>query len=193
LLAQVMLAEAYGRMFWLGEDPDGSYRDKSAALIAGMQARWPERPEVALAAAQFTYNVERDYDAALAQYQQIESQLPNDSDVLFGIAGSLKRLRRNEEFLQVAQRVLEANPESPLAYGELMLALLYNEQYEEGVELSELALTKFPDVQTIRNNAALLQVNRDIDMKAILEFPLAANDPMGAWVSIARFASGDKA
>ena len=193
LLAQVMLAEAYGRMFWLGEDPDGSYRTKSAALIADMKARWPERPEVALAAAQFTYNVERDYAAALAQFKKIESQLPNSSEVLFGISGSLKRLSRNEEFLQVAQRLVEANPESPLAYGELLLALLYNEQYDEGVELSELARTRFPDVQTLRNTAALLKVHRDIDLEPILEMPLAANDPNAAWVSMARFASGDKA
>ncbi len=193
LLAQVMLSEAYGRMFWLGADPDGSYRAKSEALIAEMKTRWPDRPEVALAAAQFTYNVERDYDSSLSQYQQLEPQLPNDSEVLFGISGSLKRLNRNEEFLQAARRLVESNPESPLAYGELLLALLYNEQYDEGVEISELARTKFPDVQTIRNTASLLKVHRDLDLKPILEMPLAANDPMGAWVSIARFASGDKA
>jgi TolB-like protein len=193
LLAQVMLAEAYGRMFWLGEDADGSYRDKSAALIADMKARWPDRPEVALAAAQFTYNVERDYATSLSQYQQLESQLPNDSEVLFGIAGSLKRLNRNEEFLQAAQRLVDSNPESPLAYGELLLAFLHNEQYDEGVELGELARKKFPDVQNLRNTATMLKVHRDLDMKPILEMPLAANDPMGAWVSMARFASGDKA
>lgn len=193
LSAQVMLSEAYGRMFWFGEDPDGSYRAKSAALIADMKTRWPDRPEVALAAAQFTYNVQRDYDSALTQYRQLEPQLPNSSEVLFGISASLKRLNRNEEFLQVAQRLVEANPESSLAYGELMLALLYNAQYDEGVELSELALKKFPDDRTHRRTAALLKVHRDLDMKAILELPLAPNDPMAAWVSIARFASGDTA
>lgn len=191
LSAEVLLAEAYGRMHWTGADPDGSYRAKAAKLIDYIKERWSGRPEAALASAQFSYNVERDYASALDQYQQLAVSLPHNVDVMFGIAASLKRLNRNEEFLQAARRAVAANPESPLANRELLVAHHANKLYAEGVALSELVLERLPDDESNLVVAALLKVNRDIDLKPLLDLPLGTNGDYAESRSIARFSSGD--
>ncbi|MEO8161705.1 MAG: hypothetical protein ABI588_09820, partial [Arenimonas sp.] len=120
--ARVMLAEAYGRVAWLGEDPDGSFERKTASELAAIEKAWPGSDEARQARANYFYTIERDYAAALALLQPLALERPNDMQIASGIAGCLKRLGRAPEHLAAAQRWVALDPESPLALGELAQA-----------------------------------------------------------------------
>ena len=77
LQAQVLLAEAYGRVYWLGEDPDGRFATKASAMVADIARRWPDRPESRQAHAQYTYTVKRDHARALTEFQALQVEKPS--------------------------------------------------------------------------------------------------------------------
>ena len=195
LIARVRLAEAYGRMYWLGEDPDSRYVAKARALVADINRRWPDRPESVLAQAQLLYNVDRNYEAALQKFRVVEMTLPGDLAVLSGISSSLKRLNRAKEFLVAARRWQAVDPESTVSNGEVMFALDDNQLYDEEIALGEQAVRRFPEDENSAYTLAALKLNQHRDVQPMLEYgrrfttrsELAASDQ----VAMARFVTGD--
>jgi len=122
-LARADLANAYGRMYWLGEDPDGSYLARARAQVDELAKRSPGSFQTRLAQAQLVYNVERDYAMALPLLQALAAERPNDADVALLVASSFKRLGRPAEQLEATTRALSLDPESPLVWGEMTQAL----------------------------------------------------------------------
>ncbi|MDH3902450.1 MAG: hypothetical protein OES90_04440, partial [Xanthomonadales bacterium] len=59
--AQVLLAEVYGRLVWIGVDPEGVYREKAKIVTDRILEQWPGRPEADIAQGNFHYTVERNY------------------------------------------------------------------------------------------------------------------------------------
>ena len=195
LRARVMLSEAYGRMFWLGEDPDSLYVAKARALVADIRKRWPDRPDSRLAQAQLLYNVDQNYQAALQEFRAIEAAMPGDIAVVSGISSSLKRLGRAEEFLVAVRRWQSLDPESPLIYAEVMFALDANRLYDEEITLGEQGVRKFPEDESTVYTLAVVKLGQRRDVAAILDygrrFKVRPEPGASDRVSIARFVSGD--
>ena len=189
--AQVKLADAYGRMYWLGEDPDNQYVSKARVLIGHINTRWPGRPESLLAQAQLLYNVDHNYAAALQKFEAAQVPLPGDIAVASGISFSLKRLARYKPFLVAARRWQSLDPESPAVNGELMLALQYNQLHDEAIAVGEAATRRFPEDETIARLLATLKLKYRGEIDPILaygrRFPSNGSD----WLVVARFAKGD--
>jgi TolB-like protein len=186
LQAQVLLADAYGRMNWTNSDPDGSYADKARQAVAQILERWPDHPQSRIAQGQLRYNLDRDYAGALTHFEAVRAQLPNDIELLRSIASSLKWLGRNEAFLEVARRVVELDPESALSFSELLLALWANQRLDEAVTTAERSYARFPQDQLTRRNLAWAKVERDGDIEAVLQLTPDSREAM-----MAHFVKGD--
>jgi len=195
LAAQMMLAEAHGRMYWLRADPDGRYMAQARQRVALIGERWPDRPEAELARAQLSYNIDRDYAAALHGFESVRLRLPNHPDVLNGISASLKRLGRVEEFLVAARIALAADPEAPVAYAEVLQALTHTRRYAEALAFGEPAERKFPDELDIAVMMARVRAFQAQDLEPLLALGQRFGDlvPMGVGfeIALARFVGDD--
>ena len=193
--ARVLLAEAYGRMYWLGEDPGNRYVAKARALVSDITARWPGRPESVLAQAQLLYNVDRDYAAALQKFEQARVSLPGELAVIRGISSSLKRLRRNQEFLVAARRWQSLDPESQVTYGEVMFALEYNQRYEEAIALGEAGVRRFPEDESTAFALAYMKLKYRGETEPMLaygrRFSVGSEVDRNEVLVATRFATGD--
>jgi TolB-like protein/Flp pilus assembly protein TadD len=186
LQARVSLADAYGRINWQGDDLDGSYAKKARQAVADLVQRWPDRPQSRIAQGQLLYNLERDYAPALKHFEAARAQLPGDGELLRSISACLKRLGHNQAFLETARQVAELDPESVIAFGELVLALLANQRLDEAVTIAERALERFPSEEFARAALALAKLARDDDSNTVLAVAPNSREAM-----IARFVQGD--
>jgi TolB-like protein len=195
LAAQVLLAEAYGRMYWLRADPDGRYLALARQLVGQVAARWPDRPEAELAQAQLSYNIDRDYARALQGFEAVRRRLPNDPAVLNGISASLKRLDRYPEFLASARIALAADPEAPARHSEVLLALVATQQYADSIAFAEQAERKFPEDLSLALNAARVRAYHDQSLEPLIalgrRFEENRTAPPGLEIAVANFVSGD--
>lgn len=188
--AQVLLAEAYGRMTWLNADPGGRFAAKARQTVADIAQRWPDRPQTQIAQGQLAYNLERDYAKALTHFEVARTQLPNDPTLLASIGACYKRLLRNEAFLSTLRKVFELDPESPRSMSELVQALLRNQRLDEAAELAERARARFPDDLSIAEEWMITKLARNQDINAVLE-QNKANWHGRDLIGIARYVQGD--
>jgi len=197
LAARVRLADSYGRMYWIGEDPDQRYLAKARTLVADIEKRWPDRPESVLARAQLLYTVERNYAAALDKFRAAQAGLPNDMAVLSGISSSLKRLQRNAEFLVAARRWQAVDPESPVVASEVLFALYDNGLYKEALGFADEAARKFPDDESVTYTVATTKLSVLGEVQPMLDygsrFATATELSAPAKLAIARWVTGDVA
>ncbi len=192
--ARVRLVEAYGRMGWLGQDPDGGYAAKARAQLDEVERRWPDRPERRLAQGYYTYTVEEDYEKSLAEFRALEATWPNDPRVGIYVAGSLKWLGRAEDYLAAARRVLALDPENSVANGEVLIALRMSGRGEEAIEFAEQALSRFPENSSIRSMYLLSLMDVRGDRGPLLaagNADDAAGLGMPGLLAAARFSAGD--
>jgi TolB-like protein len=190
--AQVLLADAYGRMRWLHADPDGSFEAKARRLVADIVRRWPDHPRSEVARGQLAYNLERDYAQALAHFEAAREALPNDVGLLNSISGSLKRLRRHDEFLTAARSVVALDPEAPQSIAELGIALLRTGRLDEAVETLTAARAHAPTVVSLAEVWVRAKLARDRDLGAVTTIDPAIAD-LQYWRDILAFLAGDTA
>lgn len=177
LAAMTMLVEAHGRLAWLDQDPDGRHQARARELLTTIRERWPQRPEAGLALAHYVYTVERDYGRALVEFRAVQPALPNDIAVLNGVAYSLKRLLRLEEWLVATRQVVEIDPISPLAQTELARALHATGRGEDAIAIAHAAVARAPDCANCRSLEAYVQLDVRGDVEPLLS--LAGELPAG--------------
>ncbi len=186
LQARVLLANAYGRINWQGDDLDGGYANKAKLAVADLVQRWPDHPQSRIAQGQLLYNLERDYAPALAHFEAASAQLPGHFELLRSISACLKRLGQNQAFLETAKHVVELDPESVLAFGELVLALLANQRLDEAVTVAERALERFPTERFARLAVMWTKLAQGDDISVVLALAPDSREAM-----IARFVQGN--
>src|SRR5207302_8459125 len=80
-------------------------------------------PETHLALGFYRYYGQRDFTAALAEFQQAEQGLPNNVDITDAIALVERRLGHWDEAIDEFRRVVELDPRNTMAY--ISLAVTY--------------------------------------------------------------------
>ena len=165
---------------------DGGYAYKASQAVADLVQRWPDHPQTRIAQGQLLYNLERDYAPALAHFEAARAQLPGDVELLRSISACLKRLGQDQAFLETAKHVVELDPESVIAIGELVLALLANQRLDEAVTTAERALERFPTERYARLAVMFAKLARDADISVVLALAPDLREAM-----IARFVQGN--
>jgi TolB-like protein len=178
LAARVLLAEAYGRMKFFNRDLDGRFAAKAREAVAAIVQRWPNHPQSRIAQGQALYNLDRDYAGAFGHFEAARAQLPNDVQLLSGIALCLKRLERHEAFLAAAQRWADIDPESLNSRMELVLALRFNQRLDEAVALIQRLHAQSPEHPIIREVLAQDKFARDGNIDVFLELAPDSREAM---------------
>ncbi|MGD9340130.1 MAG: hypothetical protein PVG76_04265 [Chromatiales bacterium] len=143
--AQVDLVAVYGRLVWIGADPEGIYRIKAKQLADHIVAKWGDRPEVDRALAEYFYTVDRDYERALDHYLAALTHFPGDSELLLSVSSCYKRLDRSDLGMPIIERAISLDPQHPLIVQELALHLFGQGKIEEGLAHSRNLVKQFPD------------------------------------------------
>jgi hypothetical protein len=194
LAAKALLSSAYGQLYHL-DTGTGGYDRKARALVTELRQRWPDRAESRRALAQYHRRVDRNFELALVEFQALLAEQPNDVENMAEVATTLKWLGRREEFLEVARRVLALDPESSMAWSEMLLALQYNGLGEEYLALAEQAKARFPTDPMYPEMLALGKLYFHGDRQAMLAYGRTLTADAGSewWelVGQSRFAEGD--
>jgi serine/threonine protein kinase/predicted Zn-dependent protease len=144
--------------YWLGTDPSPARLAAAKDALDRAIALDPNLPEVHLALGYYRYWGQRDFTAALAEFQQAEKGLPNSADVIEALAALQRRLGHWDEAVAEQRRVVELDPRN--AHASFSLATTYR------------CLRRFPEaLATVDRALAWTPANRDlglVSMKADL-------------------------
>ncbi len=125
----------------------------------------PDLPDGHRALGYFYYWGHGDYDRALREFQIAAERLPNDSQLLEGMAYIRRRQGRFDEALECFRQAIDLNPRSAWLATELAHTYSYLRRYEEAEEYYARAIRIAPDQPLPYQLAALNLVRHrgDVD------------------------------
>ena len=132
-------------------------RQNRMADARALLRKWPERrPEdlrLKLVAEAQLLREFKQFDAALAVYQEAMQRLPDDSDLMYEAAMAAERAERLDEMERLLRRVIALNPEQAHAYNALGYSLAdRNLRLPEARQLIEKAVALAPNDAYIRDS-----------------------------------------
>ncbi len=137
--------------YWLGTDPSSARLAAAKDALDRAIALDPNLPEVHLALGYYRYYGQRDFTAALAEFNQAENGLPNSADVIEALAALQRRLGHWDEAVAEQRRVVELDPRN--AHASFSLATTYR------------CLRRFPEaLATVDRALAWTPANRDLGL-----------------------------
>jgi TolB-like protein/tetratricopeptide (TPR) repeat protein len=186
-LAYVRLAYLKARLYWYNFDPSPQAIEIAHNAVARALTLQPELPEAHMVKGYVHYWGHRDYDAALAEFAKAREALPNNTNVLTGIAFVHRRQAKMSEAKRELEQAATLDPRDnqlPRAIGE---TLVYMRRYAEADTPFNRALVLFPEdleVQVYQVTAPLMRGDLEAAQRASAAIP-ASSDPQG-WVSFVR-------
>jgi TolB-like protein len=109
--AQAQLSIVHGTMYWFGAvDPSPERRVRAQAAMEAARRIAPDAPETHYAQGAFAYLCENDWEKALKELSIAEAALPNDAELQYRIAITLRRLDRWPEALGRLEQSVALNP-----------------------------------------------------------------------------------
>jgi len=108
--AWVRLSFMHSNSYWLGHDPSPARLAAAKDAADRALALNPNLPETHLALGYYRYYGQHDFAGALAEFQQAEQGLPNNLDVIRGIALIQRRLGHWDEAIAELRRAVELDP-----------------------------------------------------------------------------------
>jgi len=187
-LAYARLAYLKARIYWYNTDPRPQAIDAARNAAERALALQPELAEAHLSMGYVHYWGRRDYDAALAQFDEARKTLPNSANVLTAIAFVHRRLGKMEQALDELKQSAALNPRDNLLPREIGSTFVYMRRYAEANPFYDRALALIPDdFETQVYRVTMLQMIGDFDAasRALGTIP-ADVDPQGS-VSFARW------
>jgi TolB-like protein len=166
-LADVQITYVNSILYWFGYlDPSAgrAARVKTASEAAVRLA--PDAPETHLAIGLYQYRVLRRWDEALDQFRTAQAGLPNDGQLAFLLAITLRRMGRWTEALDSFDRTLELNPRDLTA---VQNALQFNvdcRRFDVALRLLDRTAGFFPDLRDLQLARARAKFARDNDITA---------------------------
>lgn len=146
--AWAQLAEANGLMVHFGFDSSAERVERARQALQHALELDPDLPEVHRATGFYLYHCRRDFRNALAELDIAAAEMPNDSDVLAGIAFIERRLGNWERSLATHRRALALDPWNPYSVWNMASSLIYMRRYQEAVEILDRAASIAPRMRT---------------------------------------------
>ena len=122
--------------------PELAERTRRAAERAIALA--PDRPEGYHALGDYHRNVDKDFGAALAQYQRALRVEPRNAVVLSALSGAESQLGRWEDALEHSRQALRLDPRSVPVFARLSYLFLWLRRYPEAREVQDRGLAVAP-------------------------------------------------
>ncbi len=139
-LAWVELSEAHAQAYYLILDPSPERVDKARQAIDRAMAIDPDLPAAHRALGYYYYWCHGDHEAALAEFAKAARALPNDSQLLQGIAYIRRRQGRFEEAAGGFVEALRLDPQSAVLATELGRTYTLLRRYLEADTLFQRAI-----------------------------------------------------
>ncbi|MEM7584513.1 MAG: protein kinase [Acidobacteriota bacterium] len=144
-LAYAELSEAHSLMYHWIIDRSPTRRESARAAAERALEIDPKLPEGHRALAYYYYRGHRDYEAALGEFDIAARALPNDSQLLEGIAYIRRRQGLFEAATTNLERALEIQPQSDWIAAELAQTYMTMRRYQEADRFYRLAISLTPD------------------------------------------------
>jgi TolB-like protein/Tfp pilus assembly protein PilF len=187
-LAYARLAYLKARLYWYGIDPSPEAINAAQSAAAHALALESELPEAHLAKAFVHYWGQRDYDAALVEFAKAREALPNNSNVLFGIAAVHRRQAKMSEALREGEQAAILDPRDNKLHRMIGETLVYLRRYAEADAPFNRTLVLSPDdleVQVYQATALQMRGELEAASRVLAAIP-ADSDPQGS-VSFMRY------
>jgi serine/threonine-protein kinase len=146
--AWALLSEANGLMIHFGFDPAPQRIERARQALDHALALDPALAEVHRARGFYLYRCQRDLESSLIELRLAQQFLPNDSDVLAGIAYIERRRGNWEASLATHRRAIELDPWNPSLVWNLGSSLLYLRRYDEAEQVLARAIDVAPGMRT---------------------------------------------
>ena len=146
--AWALLSEANGLLVHFGFDPSQERRERARQAVDRALELDPDLPEVHRARGFYLYRCQGDLENSLAELRLAQASLPNDSEVLVGIAYVERRRGNWEGSLASHRRALELDPWNPSFIWNMGSSLIYMRRYEEAETFLDQAISVAPGMRT---------------------------------------------
>jgi TolB-like protein/Flp pilus assembly protein TadD len=145
-LAHIALAELHGLKYITRYDrsPARGVRQREEVKVALRLA--PDLPEAHLAMASWLYQVEGDYQGALAELRIARDGLPNELEIWARIGQVTRRVGRWEESAAAHERTTQLDPRNAGLFKELGVTYMWMRRYSDAVAAYDRALSYAPDI-----------------------------------------------
>ena len=187
-LAYAKLSYLESFSYWYGIDTSAQALQTARDAAERALTLQPGLPEAHLAMGYVHYWGHRDYAAALAEFGKARAGLPNNAQVLEGIAFIHRRLGKVQEAIEALQQAAVLDPQDSTVTREIGNAFLLLRRYSEAQAAYQRALVLVPDdVEALVGQTTSLMMSGDTQAAghALAAIP-ADDDPQGS-VSLARF------
>src|SRR5438477_8201037 len=144
VLAWVNLSCVQSSSFWLGVDPSPERLAAAKDAADRALALDPNLPETHLALGYYRYYGQQDFAGALAEFQQAEQGLPNNLDVIRGLALIQRRLGHWDEAIAEMRRGVELDPRNIDASSTLALTCRAVRRFTEALASVDRVLALEP-------------------------------------------------
>jgi len=144
VLAWVNLSCVQSSSFWLGVDPSPERLAAAKDAADRALALDPNSPETHLALGYYRYYGQRDFAGALAEFQQAEQGLPNNLDVIRGIALIRRRLGHWDGAIAELRRAVELDPRNIDASSALAMTCMAVRRFTEALTSVDRVLALEP-------------------------------------------------
>ncbi len=161
-----MLSYATSRYHWFLGDFQSDWVPSALAAAERSLAINSQLSEGRLALGYVHYYGEQDYQAALAVFQDLESDRPNDSDVAAASGFVLRRLGRFDESLSRLKLSIELNPKSADRLIALADTYARLRLWDDAIAATDRAIALVPDQVGGYVNKVGLIYSRDGDLEA---------------------------
>jgi len=125
------LAASHVELFWFGGDPTPARLTRARQALDRALSLDPDLPEVHIAHGIYLYHGERNYDAAIREFEAAQRVRPSDPDAPHYIAAIQERLGQWQESVDNFKRSIELNPRSGPNILDLASTLLMLNQFRE--------------------------------------------------------------
>ena len=145
-LAHVEASIVDGEMYWFSTlDATPERMARALAEVQAAQRLAPSAPETHLAIGEYDYTCLDDWTDALGEYQIVQKELPNNSEVCYATGRAFRRLGRFQEALAQFERSIELNPKDNDAAFTVVETNVLLHRYRRTEELCAGFMRTFPN------------------------------------------------
>jgi len=163
--AWAILVEAHVHAIWLGYDASDERFEAAKQALAQVMDRAPDSAETQAALGQYLYRVKGDYRAALEAFEKAAEQQPGNTDFMFNIATTLRRIGKFDSAITAFEKALQLDPANAQAASDYLLTLWFNGDYEKAIPAAEQAIRHFPDEEPLKSHLALMNIDGKGDLR----------------------------
>jgi TolB-like protein len=154
-----MLTEIHGQLYWIGHDYTPERIEMARQALDRTLELGRETAAGHAAQAAWYYRIERDFQKALVEYEQVLAITPNDTAVLIYAALTQRRVGLWQESFSTFKHTLEIDPANVWAMAQMSDTLLLMKEWSYLDEHLDAWIARFPDSNDLKTARIITHIN----------------------------------